>query len=326
MDRFEIARALNDIATLLALGGEGRFKVRAYRRAASSLEATGRDLGELVDAGRLTELEHVGPAIAKTVAELWLTGRSSLREWLAAELPPGSLELCQVPGLTVRRVRALHQALGIRDLRELSRACEEGRVRQVHGFGERSERKILESIRTFLTRPVELTLSQALAVGERLITYMRSSSAVDDIELAGAVRRRLETVSELELVSLSSDVAAVRAHFGAYPGFIYVAADGSGKLPSGLKVRLRVAGSETYAATLLMETGPASHVARLSSLTADAELANLTANAGSEAEIYSRLGLDYIPPEIRDDADLGAAKAHRLPELVADSDLSGAIH
>jgi DNA polymerase (family 10) len=152
IDKFRVARTLRDIAILLSLSGAAAFKSRAYRGGAAALEALSEDLGKLVEEQRLEEIPGIGPRLAAQIAEIWHTGRSSLLERLASELPPGSLELAGVPGLTVRRVRALYDAFGPLSLSEIARACSEHRVRQLPGLGARTEARILDGIRTQLSR------------------------------------------------------------------------------------------------------------------------------------------------------------------------------
>ncbi len=326
MDRFAIAQALKDIATLLALQGERGFKPRAYRRAAASIESTALDLGELTDQGRLTELEYVGEGIARTVAELWQTGRSSLRERLAAELPPGSLELARLPGLTLNRIRRLSDALGVSTIADLRAACEQGAVRNVKGFGERTEQRLLEGIRTFLTRSTRVVLSEALATADTLGAYMRGFPIVEEVALAGEARRRVETVSELELVVLAKQDAAsssVVDHFLRYPGFALVESQPArGRLASGLPVSIRVPPRACFGEELFVRTGSERHVRRVREL-----LSTAPDCYGSEQEVYAAAHLSWISPELREnEGEIEAASTGRLAELVRDEDIRGFVH
>ena len=151
MDRFAVASALREMGRMLEARGDSPFRVRAYERGARAVEGVA-DLGALVEQDRLREVPGIGPVLAAAVAELVRTGRSERLERLRAQLPPGILELSLVPGLTRRRILALHQALEIRSLDELKQACEAGRVRTVTGFGPRTEEKILEGIAGLATR------------------------------------------------------------------------------------------------------------------------------------------------------------------------------
>jgi DNA polymerase (family 10) len=317
---------LRDIATLLVLQGGAGFKVRAYRRAAASIESTGLDLGELVDQGRLTELPNVGEGIARTVAELWQTGHSSLRERLAAELPPGSLELARLPGLTLKRIRALNEALGVSTIAEVRAACERQDVRKVKGFGERTEQRILEGIRTFLTRSTRALLSEALATSDLLAAFLRSSPGVEDVVLVGEARRRVETVDRIALVARAREGAgtdSVAEHFLRYPGFAMVEREPlRGRLAGGLPVELHVPARERFSDEVLALTGTDDHVRRVL-----ARLPPERAAFASESELYAKAGLQWVPPEIREDqGEIEAAGSGRLEPLVRDEDIRGFVH
>jgi DNA polymerase (family X) len=325
VDRFAIAQALNDIATLLALQGGARFKVIAYRRAARSLESTPVDLAELVDEQRLTELEHVGEAIARTIAELWHTGRSALRERLASELPPGSLELARVPGLTLKRIAKLHAALGVSTLSEVRAACERHAVRDVPGFGPRTESRILEGIQTFLTRSTRVILSEALAAANTIEAYLRACPELADASLAGQARRRCETVDELVFVALprSGPTAAdLVEHFRRYPAFAATEREPpAGRLASGLRVELRVTSPSRLAGDLFVATGSEAHVQRVLEALPGLE------GWSSESDLYAAAGLAFIAPELRENlGEIASARAAKLPALVSDEDLRGFVH
>jgi DNA polymerase (family 10) len=241
--KFAVARTLRDIATLLELSSESPFKSRAYRRAATSIEALPEEeLGRRLDEGRLMEIDGVGDKLARQIAEIWQTGRSSLAERLASQLPPGILQLAHVPGLTVRRIRALHDALGTSSLQDVKLACEKRRVRRVTGFGPKTEARILEGIRTYLTRQTHVRLAEATRLGEEIGAYLRSSAAFSDVRVAGALRRSLEVVDELVFMGASDDETRALEHFASYPAFALVAPDQrSARLSNGLTVRIEVA-------------------------------------------------------------------------------------
>jgi DNA polymerase (family 10) len=317
---------------LLETQGANRFKTKAYERGARSLEAFAGDLDALVRDGRLTEVPGIGPALAGQIAELHATGTSAMLERLRRELPPGILELRDVPHLSTERIAALHEALGIRTLAELQEACESGRVRSVKGFGEKTEKKILEGIRSLATREQRVLLYKALEEGERLVEYLRSSPAATEASLAGSVRRAVETVNNLDLVAASRTPGRLLDHFAAYPLAVSKLAReddfAAVRLASGLNARLHVAPPKAFAATLFLATGSERHLAKLSSLYGARLKAALTEPAESEAEIYARLGLPEIAPEQREDeGEVEAAAAGSLPQdLVTVEDVQGLVH
>ena len=171
-DRFAVAAALREIALLLEVKGGNPYRARACQRGAAAVEALAGDVGSLVAEERLTQVPGIGSALAAQIAELHRTGRSSMLERLRAELPPGILDLIQVPNLSVERIAALHRALGVRSLAELKAAAEAGRVRDVKGFGEKTEKKILDGIAELEARGQTLLLHEALAAGAVLQAWL----------------------------------------------------------------------------------------------------------------------------------------------------------
>jgi DNA polymerase (family X) len=317
-DRFEVARSLREIATLLELAGERSFKPRAYRRAAEALDNLPDDLGRRVDEGRLTEIPGIGASLARVIAELWLTGRSSLHQRLTEELPPGSLELARVPGLTVRRIRALWDALGTRSLADVQRACEQGLVRGVPGFGAKTEARILEGIAIHLARKARVLLPEADRIASQLAEHLRESPAVLSVETAGELRRSLEVIGEVLLVAATRDAAGAVAAFRAFGGFARIDDEGRGLLPNGLAVRLVVTSGEQAGWALFEQTGPEAHVEELRARGAAAE------PGASEPRIYELAGLPWIPQELRDAPD--AKKNRATPALIEERDLLGLVH
>src|SRR5262245_61472166 len=267
MDRFEVAKALREIGVLLEASGGNPFKARAYDRGARALEALNADLGTLVDEDRLTEIPGIGAALAAAIRELHHTGRSEQLERLRQKLPPGVLELRELPGLTVARMAALHQALGITGLAELKAAAEAGRVRGVKGFGPKTEEKLLLAIRQLETRGDEVLLHTATQEGERLLAHVCASPAVARADLAGPARRACETVDRLAVAIETTDPEAVIEHVVRYPPVVTaVAATLAGcaaRIAAGLRIEAETAPADGYAALLHELTGSATHRARL---------------------------------------------------------------
>jgi DNA polymerase (family 10) len=326
MDRFAVAGALREMGRLLEARGESSFRVRAYERGARAVEGVA-DLGRLVDEDRLREVPGIGPALASAIAELHRTGRSERLERLRAQLPPGILELSLVPGMTRKRIAALHQALGVRGLDDLKAAAEAGRVRGVKGFGPRTEEKILEGIRGLATREERVLLDQAEREAEGLLRHLKSAPQVDRADVAGALRRCEETVTEIRLVAASRDAAGTIVHFSRYPMLATVLERGldhcAARLPSGLRVELTVTPRAAYATALHRLTGSEAHLAKLDALAGTRGLA-LT----DEADLYLRLGLPPLPPEVREDAGEveAAASGDDFADLVTEKDVRGLVH
>jgi DNA polymerase (family 10) len=344
MDRLAIARQLREIGLLLELQGGSPFKARAYERGSRALEALAADLGLLVDQDRLTEIPGIGRALAGTIRELHRTGRSEQLERLRAALPPGVLELHQVPGLTVPRIAALHQALGIASLQGLRAALEAGCVRAVRGFGEKTEAKLLAGLRRLEAQGERFLLHRATAEGEQLVAHVRSGPGVAQAELAGALRRREETVDRLVVAVAvgSADAAKALDHVTRYPAVLAPVSRAAGavtlRLASGLLVDAEVAEPRALPGLLHALTGSEAHRARLGErarahgLALDrwglADPRSGRRPIETEADLYHRLGLPYLPPEARDEAvDLDEAAARcGGADLVQESDIRGMVH
>ncbi len=361
LDKSGVARALREIGMLLELEGENPFKVRAYENGARAVEGLDEDLAALVDGDRLTDLAGVGDALAKKIAELHRTGRLPLLDDLRAKHPPGVLELLAVPDLGPKKIAALHAALGIGSVADLRAACEAGRVRAVKGFGERTEQRILEGIRRLAERPAHrrVLLADALELGERLVAHLRGSPAALGCELAGSARRGKETVGDLDLVAASRDPAALALHLLRFPLVEETLARGDTKtsvrLAGGLQVDLRVVPEEDFATLLHHLTGSKAHHVRLRGIARDrgytlsewglfrlppgAHGAGGDRDGGpppgsekvpvaSEAALYAALGMQEVPPELREDqGEIEAALAGTLPrELVTAADVRGMVH
>jgi DNA polymerase (family 10) len=362
LDKFEVARALREIATLLELDGENPFKIRAYVNGARALEELTDDFPALVGAGRLRELDGVGEALAKKIEALHLTGRSELLERLRASHPPGLVALAQIPDVGPKKAAALHTALGVASVAELEAACRDGRVREVKGFGEKTEAKILEGIARMRTRSTRTLLAEALELGERVLVHLRGSAACLRCELGGSTRRARETVNDLDVVAATEDPAALAEHFLRFPLVAETIARGETKtsvrLGSGLQVDLRMVPPGDYATLLHHFTGSRAHHvklrgrardrgytlsewglfrlpprARRGAAAPDAEPQPPPAGSEkvaieSEEALYRTLGLPFIPPELREDeGELEAADAGTLPDdLVRLEDVQGLVH
>jgi DNA polymerase (family 10) len=334
---------LREIGQLLALHGANRFKVRAYERGARALEAFAGDLGRLVTRGRLTEIPGIGAGLAATIREIHREGRSELLDRLRAGLPPGVLELVQVPALTLPRITALHAGLGITGVADLRAACEAGRVRAIRGFGPRTEARILAGILALETRGAQALLHRATAEGERLLAHVRAGPGVRAAELAGALRRRAETVDRLVLAIATARPAAALEHATRYPAASSLRTQAPGRvafrLAGGLLVEAETASSRAFAPLLHHLTGSEDHRARLAARAAERGLrlerlrlvAMDTGRAlpvGTEEDLYRWLGLPLLPPETREDVgEIEAAAAGDFPaELVRAGDIQGMVH
>jgi DNA polymerase (family 10) len=336
MDRLGIARALGETADLLALTGEEPFRARAYQRGARVLEAlSDADFGRLLSEGRLTTLAGIGRGLAVVIGDLARSGRSTALEQVRGALPGGTRELSRIPNLGLKKIRALQQALGVESIADLRAACEAGRVRTVKGMGEKTERRILDSILALESpeRPAaRVLLSQALEVADRVLAHLRAVPGVTAAEMAGDLRRSTETVDCLVIVLASRRPEATLDAALASPLLISPGTrDGHlarATLVTGLPLELHVTAPDRWAATLLAATGSAAHLRDLEPLARERRLDLARAPGPDEAQLYRRLGLPYIPPELREGAgEVEAARVGTLPtDLVTRDDIQGLVH
>jgi DNA polymerase (family 10) len=345
-DRLALSEAFSELASLLQLAGANVFKVRAYERAARAMDQLPDDLERVVSEGRLRTVDGIGEGIALKVEEFLQTGQMAELEKLRAQFPPGVRALWRLPGLGPKKLKALID-LGVKDLEGLRAACLAGEVRALAGFGEKTEKRLLDVLESRERTPREQTrLVDARREADALLEHLRRSSAVLGVEAAGSLRRFKETVSDLDVVVASSNPEEVMAHFGRFPAAGRVESAGSTKsslqVGSGLHVDLRVLPEADFATGLHHFTGSKAHHERLRGLARargftlsewglfrlEGAQAGSKVPIGSEAEIYTALGLPFIPPELREDrGEIEAALAgDRFEDLIAEDDLRGACH
>ena len=352
----DVAAIFEEVADLLDIEGANRFRVRAYRNAARTIGQLSRPVADLVAEGKdLSELPDIGDDLAGKIEEIVETGTLTLLDELEQQTAPALADLMRIPGLGPKRVRALHEALGITSAEELKRAAEAGRVREVEGFGEKLEQTILDRLEAAGAEERRWLLATVEPVVESLVAHLEAHDAVEQIDVAGSYRRRKETVGDLDVLALSDDGPAVIAHFVDYEDVDEVVQQGDTRssvvLRSELKVDLRVVPPASYGAALLYFTGSKAHNIRLRDRAiADGlklnEYGVFRAEGGqnedgqneegadgervagaTEAEIYALFNLPYIVPELREDrGELDAAADDALPDLIALDDLRGNLH
>jgi DNA polymerase (family 10) len=338
---------LYEIADLLDLDGVA-FKPRAYRRAAEVVESLGEPIEDLVASGRHAELPGVGEAIAKKIAEIVETGHLAYHYELRAKLPIDLYALTRVEGVGPKTAKLLYETLGVRSLADLEIAARDGKVRTVKGLGEKTEEKILRGLAE--TRGVEgrMLLGLALPLAESLIAQLRETDLFERLEFAGSLRRGRETIGDLDLLSVSDDPPAAAAAFVGLSDVAEVLAHGESKssvrLHSGLQVDLRIVPTESFGAALQYFTGSKAHNIALRKLAVGKgwklneyglyDAADRSLAGEDEDGVYRALGLDPIPPEMREDAGELAAAARAtagagpgsLPKLIEIGDLRGDLH
>lgn len=343
-DKFAIAAALQEIGALLEVKGGEYFKARAYKRGARAVSELGEDVGDLVRENRLTFVSGIGYAIAKQIEELYTTGKSSFLEKLRAQLPRGIVELSSVRGMTVQKVERLQQELGITTIEQLKAAAEQGRLREVKGFTEKTEQRILEAIEASRKSDRRIHIHYALRAGERILEYLATSRTFVEGEIAGSARRAKETTSRIVVVASAKKPPVLIDHFLKFPMVIRVQEKSNGHcsvtLSEGYNAVLQVVKPEEYGTALLQATGSAAHLKRLEEIAAKRSRSRRVRPAGkakpgagwagakTESEIYKRLGMQFITPELREDnGEIEAALKGQLPDdLITAEDIRGMVH
>jgi DNA polymerase (family 10) len=330
LDKLDIARSLRQIGALLEFKGESPFKVRAYENGAAAIEAVSEDLGRLVEEERLTQVPGIGASLAALIAEMVRTGRSGLLEQLSAELPPGVLTLSEIPGLSPKKILALHDALGIRSVEELRQACLAGKVRAVKGFGPKTELSLLDAIAKRATREARVLLVDALTVAEPLLEHLRALPEVEQADLAGEARRFCETVRDVQVVVATKHTGAVLDHAERFSHVTRVQGRAEERidllLAGDVRASVHVAPPSRYAETLLQLTGSQAHLDALAAVATERGIAP-GASVETESQIYAALGLHPVPPELREGAgEIEAARNGGFDDLVKLEDLQGMVH
>lgn len=340
-DKFAIAAALQEIGTLLELKGGEYFKARAYKLGARAVAELTEDVGELIKQNRLTFVKGIGYALAKQIEELYTTGQSSLLNQLRAEMPPGVVELSGVRGLNLNRVQLLHEELGISTVNELKAAAEAGKLRELKGFGAKTEARILEAISGNQNREQRIHIHHAQRAGERILEYLQTSRDFSKAEFGGALRRWKETVSQIVIVASAKKPPALIDHFLRFPMVVRTEEQTSDRavvtLSEGFKATLTAVTPKEFEVALFNATGSQAHLQKLNDLAVKGKLktrgkgtspSTKPVEVKSEAGIYRRLGMQYVPAELREDhGEIEAALAGKIPEdLVATDDIRGMVH
>jgi DNA polymerase (family 10) len=337
----EVADVLEEIGRLLDFKGENPFKVRAYVNAARALADLAEPLEAVLAEGRLREIPGIGAAIADKIATYAETGSIPLLDRLRSEIPAGVLELVAVPGLGPKRARAAFQALGVASLDDLEKAAASGRLAEVQGFGEKTARTILANLERVRAYTGRWLAAEARPLAERLLAALREDPDVVRAETAGGLRRAMETVHDVDLVAASADPAAVLERFAELPAVAAVIARGDTKatvrLAGGIPADLRVVEPAAFPFALQYFTGSQAHNTRLRGLARRRGLKlneyallrkdGTPVECADEVAVYGALGLEWIPPEIREDrGEVEAARKGGLPRLVERDDLRGVLH
>ena len=345
LENGEIARILEDVGMLLQIQGANPFRVRAYENAARAVEDHAVPLRSMVAEGAdLTALPGIGKDMARYITELVTTGRFSVLDDLTARIPRTLLDLVRLPGVGPKRARKLWEALGVTTLDALEAAARDGRVAELDGFGAKTQQRILDGIAKLRERGDRLRLVDADERIAPLLEHLRGQATITRLEVAGSLRRRQETIGDIDILATAADPAAAMRRFTTYPGVTEVTMSGDTRgsvvLGSGLQVDLRIVPGESWGAALQYFTGSKAHNVKLRKRAVGMGLsiseygvAAADGNDGSggrrvagetEESVYAAVGLPWIPPELREDrGEIELAEANALPSLVTLADMRG---
>src|ERR1700744_5143068 len=348
MDNRSIAQLLSETADLLEIGSGDPFRIRSYRRAAEAVESSTVQLSSIAnDAKKLQEIPGIGKGMAANIQEIERAGTLPLREELLLKYRPTMLELLRLPGMGPKTVAPLWDALQAASLQELEAAITAGRLAGLPRFGEKLIEKLRKGIEDYKQNSGRFLIDTAESAAEKLIAYLREFPRFTTILPAGSLRRGRDTVGDLDILATGpccaeDKVAAAVEHAANYPPAATMLAKGQNKvsfrLRSGLQVDVRLLPEGSYGAALQYFTGSKMHnvTVRQRALKrgytlseyalARVEDGSFVAGA-TEEEIYGALGLDWIPPELRENnGEIEAAELHRLPTLIEQSDIRGDVH
>ena len=348
MDKKDIIEVLERIGTMLEIKGENPFKIRAYFSGARTLQTMEEDLGEVIGEGRLGEIPGIGKALTEKVETLYTTGELEFYDKLVASVPSGLMDLLEVPGLGGKKIKALHEQLDVDSIDSLTKACREGKVAELKGFGAKTQEKILSGIKNREAYAARHLWWDARAVVERILPDLQALPDVERAEAAGSFRRGMETVGDLDFIVASSNPAPIMEWFVGMEGITEVTAHGETKssirMEGGMQADLRVVPAEQFYFALHHFTGSKDHNVRMRQKALSIGLSlsewglrpeeekNATRKKGpisasSEEDVFKALGLSYVPPALREGmGEVEAAENDALPKLLNFEDLQGCFH
>jgi DNA polymerase (family X) len=345
MENRAIAKLLSDTADLMEISSDDSFRIRSYRTAAGVIEGYPEQMAAILKdpEKKLTDIPGIGKGIAAIIEEVEERGSFERRDEMLGKYPAGLLELLNIQGLGPKSVRLLYDTYKVESIDDLERVCKEQKLRELPRMGAKLEEKVLRSIASYRQTQGRFLLSFGQRAADELIEYLSAVPGVESVAAAGSLRRGKETIGDLDLLATGTSAEEVLAKFVAHPRVHEVLGKGPNKASikfglEGLQVDLRALGAESYGAALLYFTGSKEHNITLRSR---AQKMGFTLNeyglarldndkriaSATEEEIYAKLGLEWIPPELRENSgEIEAAEEHRLPKLVEGKHIRGDLH
>jgi DNA polymerase (family 10) len=335
-----VIKILEDIAVLLELTGENPFKSRAYMNAARNLEKIESDLNEVVQEGKIYEIEGIGDAIGKKIVELMTTGKLEYYDKLKTSVPPGHLEMLKISGLGPKKIHTLYEQLEIKTIGELEYACHENRLIELKGFGKKSQENILAGIEKLKVYKERRLYAEVEGQAEALLKSLKEYKDISAISIGGSLRRGNETVKDIDILASSSNPEKLARAFANLDEVASVVASGETKvsvnLKSGVNADLRIVTKDEFPYALHHFTGSKEHNTAMRGRAKDMGIkmneyglfrGEKNILCRSEEDIFSALNLQFIPPELRENmGEIEAAEKGVLPSLVEEKDVQGLFH
>lgn len=337
----EIADTFNKLADLLEIKGENPFRIKAYRNAARIISSLSKDLAMMLEEGiDITEIPGIGESIASKIKTIIATHKLPLLQKTESHTPAILSELMRIEGLGPKRVLKIYKKLHVRNLNDLKKAITQGKIQEIPGFGEKTAQKILSGIKHLKVYQPRFKLTDVFPLVENILKYLIKSKAIKLAECAGSFRRHKETVGDLDFIAISNDNNKAIEHFIKFDEVIEVLSKGATRstvrLRSGIQVDLRVVPPISYGAALLYFTGSKAHNIHIRKIALQKKMkineygvykSEKYIAGKSEKEIYQKIGLPFIEPELREDrGEIEIAKSNKLPKLIQLNDIRGDLH
>ncbi len=335
-----MAQILKEIGLLLEIEGKDRFKPLAYYRGVRSITSLGEDVEAVAKRGALTDIPGIGKGLAEVIKSYLETGEVEILEKLRTRVPVEVLELDSIPGVGPKTIKLVYEKLGVTDLESLERAANEGKLSGLPGLGEKTQVQIIEGIQIVRAGIERTLLSDAISAAEKIENELSKLKVVKQLTVAGSTRRRRETIGDLDFLVVATEPETVMEAFVGSEGVSTVLAHGptksSVRLVSGLQVDLRILPSDSFGAGLQYFTGSVDHNVKLRSIAQKMGYRlneyglfkdDLKVAGEDEDDIYKTLGLQWVPPELREDkGEIEAAQRGELPDLISMNDIRGDLH
>jgi DNA polymerase (family 10) len=342
MKNHDVSALLVTIADLLDINGDNYFKIRAYRMAAQIISDLSEDIETVIKENRLKEIDGIGSALNEKIKEYVTTGKLSYLEELEKKVPRSLLDLLEIPTLGPKKVSILYHKLNIQTIDELKRACKQGKLRDLEGFGILTEHNILRGIALKEKTQGRILLHHATEIKHQFLSYLKKSKDVDRMDVAGSLRRKKETIGDIDILVTSPSPRQVMDWAVMYPPIDRVLMKGLTKtsllLSSNVQVDIRVVEKKSYGAALQYFTGSKEHNVTMRALALKqgyklneyglfSKKDEKYITGDNEKKIYDTLRLSYIPPELRENrGEIGRSLNHSLPQLILETDIKGDLH